>query len=290
MSRKSSRYPALLILIAATAWACRGEPVPDRAATRDLQLLPVDSAYALGDVPAPTLPARPPVKTKPERPTPPSDAAPQPTPAAETPPPPAEEEKAEAEAATGGEPAPEARPTAPAGTRFDIAVVTSVSSRLSRMGDGVTGRVAGDVVDASGKVLIPAGTLIFGRVSDLREPDSRGSGGRIELTFDQVVINGESHPIDAIVQELPTEVRKAGNSGPSTLARAGQGAVIGGILGGIFGRRKGSIIGAAAGAAGGALSKGGSTLWEIAVAAGNATCVLNGPFTPLASLQAASRS
>lgn len=172
-------------------------------------------------------------------------------------------------------------PTAKAGTNFTVQVTTRISSRISRVGDLVSGRVESDLTDENGQVIIPAGSRVMGQISELRTPDAVGRGARIEVTFNSIVVNGESHPIDAVTQNLPVEVTQSGSNGPGTAARAGRGAIIGGVLGGLFGgNTRGAAIGAGAGAAVGALSKGGGEqLFEVALSSSNVACVLNSPFS-----------
>ncbi len=296
MTRSSAPFriaAALLVVAAAAACQSGDQAVPDDSLTRDLQLVQAEPLYDLNDLagappaePSPQAapPARPPAPkvTPPPVPTPEPEPEPEPEPLLAPVPIPELPDPVLAETPAD---APAPLPTAKAGTSFNVQVATNISSRINRPGDAVTGRVASDVTDENGQVIIPAGSLILGRISDLRQPDSQGRGGRIELTFNSIVVNGESHPIDAVTQNLPVEVRDAGRTGPSTATRAGTGAVIGGILGSIFGGRKGTIIGAGAGAAAGALSNGGEKLFEVALASSNVACVLNGPFSQASILR-----
>ncbi len=295
MTRTSTalRLAAALLVVAAAACQTGDQTVQDDTLARDLQLVQAEPLYDLNDVagapagePSPQVapPAKPPAPrvSPPPVPTPEPEPEPEPEPLLAPVPVPDLPNPALAEEPSD---APAPLPTAKAGTNFNVQVATNISSRINRAGDAVTGRVASDVTDENGQVIIPAGSLILGRISDLRQPDNQGRGGRIELTFNSIVVNGESHPIDAVTQNLPVEVRDAGRTGPSTASRAGTGAIVGGILGSIFGGRKGTLIGAGAGAAAGALSSGGEKLFEVALASSNVACVLNGPFSQASILR-----
>lgn len=292
------------MVVAALVWGCSGDRrlpgAPDGGEReRDLTLAPVDSVFALRDLPAPQeaappTPPPPPI-ARPERSTPkPVESRTQvlaavvePPPPPPPEPPPPLSEFAESSAPTEAPPPP----SAPAGTAFAITVNAQVSSRTGRVGDPVSATVTNPVRDEQGRVVIPAGSVIRGTVTELSAPDRTGGGGRIRLTFTSVVVDGESYPINAVASDLPTRVTETvTKSGESTLSRAGKGAILGGILGGLLGKGKGAVIGAGAGAVAGAASGGGgdgSRFFEIALAAGSGgSCVLGGPFSLPATLRA----
>lgn len=285
MTRTSHSLRLIAALLVLGATACQSD---DRGSAKDPLLVeakPVQStsAYNLDDgglalVTGPDQLAAPPVEPPPvPEPTPPVPA-PKPEPVPEPKPEPTPEA-----VLASAEPAAELAPvpTAKAGTNFTVQVTTRISSRISRVGDVVTGRVESDLTDENGQVIIPAGSRVMGKISELRTPDALGRDARIEVTFSSIVVNGESHPIDAVTQNLPVEVTQSGSNGPGTAARAGRGAIIGGILGGLFGgNTRGAAIGVGAGAAVGALSKGGGgQFFEVALSSSNVACVLNSPFS-----------
>src|SRR6476620_6210189 len=132
--------------------ACGDRSKNDVATTdtlnRDLQLAPADSSPMLNDQPsagAPEAPATPaPAKPAPSRrPSAPS-AKPAPAPAPT--------------------PAPAPAPAPPkgldAGTAIDATTTAEIRSHKNKVGDEVQATVANDVKDASGNVVIPAGSAV----------------------------------------------------------------------------------------------------------------------------------
>ncbi|MDT8435618.1 MAG: hypothetical protein RRA92_02575 [Gemmatimonadota bacterium] len=181
---------------------------------------------------------------------------------------------------TTPEPVPASTP-APAGTNFDVRLQQQLSTEWNRPGDGFTATLSRPVLDSEGREVIPAGARMQGEIVDVVEPDRDGNGS-MSIRFTQVVIEGESYPIDAsAVAETRLQRVGSGGGGSSAGGRAVQGAITGAILGSIFGGRKGTLIGAGAGAAAGAASGGGGgggDVRGILVAGQQISCVLNAPF------------
>jgi hypothetical protein len=217
----------LAILTLALLAACGGDRSASMAAdslSRDLQRLPVDSSATFSDqaaatpVPAPAAP----VATKPK-------AKPKPKPA----------------------PAPAPAPLALAGgTVVATTVDREITSKTDKPGAIVTGTVASDVVDATGRVVIPAGSKVTLTITEIHESENKGDKtGKLTLTPTAVVIAGESHTLDgsAVALERTLRDRKT-NAGD--VAKVGAGAGIGAIAGRVIGgSTKGAIIGGIIGGA-----------------------------------------
>ena len=218
--------------------------------SRDLQLAPVDTSATLNDQPSadtavatapePTpapAPAAKPAAPKP-KPTPkpaPKPAAPAPKPAAET-------------------PAPAPAPAAPAGlasgTPFSAATDTEIRSHKNKVGDEILATVGSDVKDASGRVVIPAGSKVTLQVTAIKESENKGdTTGTLTLKPTAISINGQSQPLPASIGGVkPTLQGRGTNAGD--IAKVGAGTAAGAIVGRVIGgSTKGAIIGGIIGGA-----------------------------------------
>lgn len=196
---------------------------------RNLTLAPADSTATMHDVPE-------------HRTTPPAPPATR-TPATRTP---------------TNRTTPPAPPVAPAlrrlsaGARFDVAATDTISSRTSKSGESFTARVVEDVKNASGQVVIPAGAIVNGKISDVKPAPNPRTPGTLTLTVTSVTVGGNTYPIDASVDSLET-VHKGRGITTGDAAKVGGGAVAGAILGRVLGgNKKGTIIGGVVGGAVGA--------------------------------------
>jgi hypothetical protein len=217
----------LAILTLALLAACGGDRSASMAAdslSRDLQRLPVDSSATFSDqaaatpVPAPAAPVA--AKPKPK---------PKPKPA----------------------PAPAPAPLAlGAGTVVATTMDREITSKTDKPGATVTGTVASDVTDATGRVVIPAGSRVTLTITEIHESENKGDKtGKLTLTPTAVVIAGESHALDgsAVALERTLRDRKT-NAGD--VAKVGAGAGIGAIAGRVIGgSTKGAVIGGIIGGA-----------------------------------------
>jgi hypothetical protein len=217
----------LAILTLALLAACGGDRGASMAAdslSRDLQRLPVDSSATFSDQAAATpLPApAAPVAAKPK-------PKPKPKPA----------------------PAPAPAPRAlEAGTVVATTVDREITSKTDKPGATVTGTVANDVMDAAGRVVIPAGSKVTLTITEIHESENKGDKtGKLTLTPTAVEIAGVSHALDgsAVALERTLRDRKT-NAGD--VAKVGAGTAIGAIAGRVIGgSTKGAVIGGIIGGA-----------------------------------------
>jgi hypothetical protein len=135
-----------------------------------------------------------------------------------------------------------------AGTSLSVIVETGVSSGSSRVGDRVIARLAADVRDG-GRLAAPEGSELRGRVTAATSGGRVKGKARLAVLFDELVVRGREHPIDAGI-DLTAEGAKKRDA-----ALIGGGAGAGAIIGGIAGGKKGAAIGAVVGggAGGGAV-------------------------------------
>jgi hypothetical protein len=180
---------------------------------RNLTLAPTESTAAMKDVPAP---AAQPAKAVPEKKAPPPKPAP-PKPAA---------------------PAPLMLAT---GTRVPLTATDSISTRSAKAGDAFTASVSQDVKDASGRVIIPAGSSVSGTIAAAEPAPNPNSAGKIELSVTSVSVRGTSYPIDASVVSKDTVMQGRGVT-KADAAKVAGGAVAGAIVGKLLGKNtKGAV-------------------------------------------------
>ena len=221
----------LAVLTLALLAGCGGDRAASMAAdslSRDLQRLPVDSSAVLNDQAAAT-PVTPPAPA-PARPA----AKPKPKPAPS--------------------PKPVAKPEAPralaAGALLSTTVDREISSRTDKPGATVTGTVASDVKDASGRVVIPAGSTVTMTITEIHESENKGDKtGKLTLTPTSVEIQGQSYALSGSAVALDRTLRdRKTNAGD--VAKVGAGTAIGAVAGRVIGgSTKGAVIGGIIGGA-----------------------------------------
>jgi hypothetical protein len=257
---------AALTLLAAAACG-RGDRRDVASAdslNRDLQLAPVDTTATLNDrpgadtaamtpapapaTPAPTPAARPAAKPAP-RPAPKPAPTPAPKPTAAAP----------SAAQPAPTPAPAPSPSASAsaalaaGTSFTATTDAEIRSNKNKVGDEVTASIANDVKDASGRVVIPAGSKVTLQVTAIHESENKSdSTGTLTLKPTSIAINGASQPLPASISGVKTQLQGRG-TGAGDVAKVGAGTAAGAIVGRVLGgSTKGAIIGGVIGGAVGA--------------------------------------
>jgi type IV secretory pathway VirB10-like protein len=151
------------------------------------------------------------------------------------------------------------RPLAPGelayGTTIRVRLLTALSSNKTQQGEIFRTRVASDVVQ-DGQVLIPAGSEIAGRVTQVSAGTIR-SHGSILLRPDTVILpDGSRYRLEAQVTGTPGSKNRVNHEGfidpPSRVkkdailygAAVGTGAGVGAVLGGGVGAVTGGAIGA----------------------------------------------
>ena len=132
---------------------------------------------------------------------------------------------------------------APGGSRFDAALVTTLSSGINRVGDIVTATVSNPLVVGS-DVVIPNGSQIIGQVVNAI-PSSRfmaGAGGVLETRFTSIQTpDGQRYPLSASVDT--TQFKLQAETGGSRVAKGVGKAAVGAGLGAALGTAIGAIAG-----------------------------------------------
>ncbi len=103
----------------------------------------------------------------------------------------------------------------PAGTMLTVAFNTAMNSKLTNTGDPFTAFITEDFTvngpNGLRRVVLPAGTVVRGRVSEVKRPTFFSHGGAIFLGFDHVVLpSGELLPLTLNLSTENTIVNKQG--------------------------------------------------------------------------------
>jgi hypothetical protein len=229
-----------LLALAACGGGDKREVASADSLSRDLQLAPVDSTAALNDRPSAdtAVAAAPAPAPKPAAPKPKPKPAPKPAASAPAP------------AAPAPAPAPSALA---AGTTFSAATDAEVRSHKNKVGDEILATVGSDVKDASGRVVIPAGSKVTLQVRAIKEAENKSdTTGTLTLKPTAISINGVSQPLPASISGVKTELQGRGTNA-GDIAKVGAGTGIGAVVGRVIGgSTKGAVIGGVIGGAVGA--------------------------------------
>jgi len=148
----------------------------------------------------------------------------------------------------------------PAGTKIVVAMVNTVSTKTSKDGDGVYVRTTFPIT-VNNEIVIPVGSHIQGRVTDIERPGRVKGKGEMTLAFHKLILpSGLTVNLYATLSSAAGAGVKSGESGIQGESTKGEDAgtiattaASTGVLGGVADRSaKGVGIGAAAGAAIGA--------------------------------------
>ncbi len=168
--------------------------------------------------------------------------------------------QAPAPARTTPKPAPEPAPqprevtrTVPAGTSVALTLNQELSTETNHAGDPFSATLSEPIMDADGRVLIPAGATVNGTVTAVQKSGRVGETAVIKLAFQSIESGGHTYPVSASVLNANPERRNRTSTGESA-AKVAAGAAAGAILGKVLGHStsstiKGAAVGAAAGTA-----------------------------------------
>jgi hypothetical protein len=135
--------------------------------------------------------------------------------------------------------------TVPAGTVFELELLSPLDTSVSRVGDTIQARTITPVY-LEGEPVFSKGTYVEGRVTEVQSSGRVKGRAKIAFTFDGIKTS-------AGIQTMQTSyVAEEADSGKKKDAVViGGGAGVGALVGGIIGGKKGAAIGAAVGGAGG---------------------------------------
>ncbi len=166
------------------------------------------------------------------------------------------EPAAEAPAPAPAQPRPAPPPPAPLrlveGTVLTVQASDTITSRTNAAGEAVVAVLGEDVVDDRGRVVLPAGAVLDGTITEIKPAPNPEASGTLSLAFTSVRIGDERFSIDASVDSLGTERQGRGVTGGDA-AKVGVGAAAGAIAGRVLGGdATGAVVGGVLGAATGA--------------------------------------
>jgi hypothetical protein len=134
----------------------------------------------------------------------------------------------------------------PAGTALPVRFETTISSASSRPEDKVLAVVRQDVLDDDGRVVIPAGSELRGRVLSARRAGKVSGRSYLAVSFDAVEVHGRVHRVSTY--RLGVLGRKGTKKDAAIIGGgAGTGALVGALVDGRGGAAKGALIGGATG-------------------------------------------
>lgn len=136
------------------------------------------------------------------------------------------------------------RGTVPAGQEVDVRLRSTLSSETAQVEQRFETTTVVDLRQ-NGRVLVPAGSVVRGVVSDVDKAGRIDRSGSLTLSFDQITVNGRERDIRGSATQI---FESKGIRADAPVAGAGAG--VGGIVGGIIGGVKGAILGAVIGAGG----------------------------------------
>jgi hypothetical protein len=132
----------------------------------------------------------------------------------------------------------------PVGQELDVRLQTTLSSETATVEQRFEATTAVDLMQ-DGRVLVPAGSVVRGVVSDVERPGRIEREGSLTLSFDTITIRGRDYPL----RGMATQVFESGGI-REEVGTAGVGAGVGGVIGGLIGGLKGAVLGAVIGAGG----------------------------------------
>lgn len=152
--------------------------------------------------------------------------------------------------------------TLPPDTVISVQMNRTLSSRTARVGDKFTATVTVPVY-VNGRTVIPAGSIVEGRVTQVTPAKRMNRSGTIGIDFDDVVFPNGSRVglVGTLTSDNPEtrrriddESRVSGEGNNRKAVFIGGGGVIGAVLGGIAGGGQGAVVGGVLGAGAGVAS------------------------------------
>ena len=125
----------------------------------------------------------------------------------------------------------------PVGTEIDVRLQSALNSGTNQVEDRFEATTLVDV-GVNSRVVIPAGSLMRGVVTQVEPATRTNRTARMTVSFDQVTVNGQAYAIRGTVTQA---IEGSGIKGET--ARIGTGAGVGAVIGGLLGGFKGALAG-----------------------------------------------
>ena len=147
---------------------------------------------------------------------------------------------------------------------FHVRLGQTLNSGSARVGDTFTSTVVDPVYSANGIELVPAGSVITGRVSAVQKSEKDGNPGTLSVSFYHLKLpNGRAAAINGSLTDLSSGNTSSDNESTASAKKTshrnakfiGGGAGGGALIGALAGGGKGAAIGAGVGAGVGFIAK-----------------------------------
>lgn len=150
-----------------------------------------------------------------------------------------------------------------AGAKFRARINEEITSKTARVGDTFTVTVVDPMYAEGGELIIPNGSTINGRVTQVTPAQKGGKVGMIDVDFVSVRLpNGKLHTINGTLTDLSAEAKSDEEGQVSgdkmknrKLIFIGGGGGGGALIGAAIGGGKGAAIGGIVGAVGGLIAE-----------------------------------
>jgi len=137
--------------------------------------------------------------------------------------------------------------TLQAGTTIQVKMDNEINSKVSSTGDTFTVTVSKAVIVRETEIL-PIGTVIEGRITNVKPASLGGVGGSFEVRFETLrLINGAKRTIEAVL----TNPEKPKSPGTRNILSVIGGTALGALIGTATNKENGALIGAGIGAGAG---------------------------------------
>ncbi len=154
--------------------------------------------------------------------------------------------------------------TVDAGTIIRARINSTINSKTAAVGNTFLSTVTEPVYSNGGVVVIPTGSIITGRVTNVKKAAKGGEPGQIDVSFVSVKLpNGRTRSINGSLTDLESGKTTTDNEGTASPGKMknrkiifiGGGAAGGAVLGAMVGGGKATAIGAVIGAGAGFLGE-----------------------------------
>jgi gas vesicle protein len=132
----------------------------------------------------------------------------------------------------------------PVGTEIDVRLQNALNSGTTMIEDRFEATTLADVI-INRQVVIPAGSVMRGVVTDVKQAGRINRTGSITVSFDQVTIDNRPYAMRGTV----TQAIESGGI-REDVGRGAAGGAVGAIIGGLLGGVKGAVLGAVIGGGG----------------------------------------
>lgn len=136
--------------------------------------------------------------------------------------------------------------TVAAGTSLAVSLIDPLSSESSKTGETFRASLETPLVGDDGRVAVPAGADVEGRIVDAKPSTHFSGSSNLALELTKITVNGK--PYDIATNQW---AKKGAGRGARSAETIGGGAAVGALIGGLLGGGKGAAIGAGAGGAAG---------------------------------------